>query len=111
MKPCETSCACDSESFSPICGSDGFSYFSPCAAGCKAAFNNDGQWSYTNCTCIPVNEFAEKSSATNGLCKDGRCYSLSIIFVAIFALTVFIHSTSEVGGMLIIMRCTHPKVN
>jgi hypothetical protein len=29
--------------------------------------------------------------------------------MAIFAFTVFIHSTSEVGGMLIIMRCTDPK--
>lgn len=54
-------------------------------------------------------ESAPQLTATNGLCDNGRCDTKLKIFVAIFALTVFIHSTSEVGGMLIIMRCTHPK--
>lgn len=48
-------------------------------------------------------------TATSGLCDNGRCNTKLHIFIAIFAFTVFIHSTSEVGGMLIIMRCTHPK--
>lgn len=48
-------------------------------------------------------------TATSGLCRDGSCDTKLYIFVTIFALTVFIHSTSEVGGMLIIMRCTDPK--
>jgi hypothetical protein len=48
-------------------------------------------------------------SVTQGFCKNESCDTMLYIFVAIFALTVFIHSTSEVGGMLIIMRCTHPK--
>lgn len=43
------------------------------------------------------------------MCDNGQCDTKFHIFVAIFALTVFIHSTSEVGGMLIIMRCTDPK--
>lgn len=47
--------------------------------------------------------------ATIGLCDNDRCLTKRNIFIALFALTVFIHSTSEVGGMLIIMRCTHPK--
>lgn len=45
----------------------------------------------------------------SGLCDNGRCDTKLHIFIAVFAFTVFIHSTSEVGGMLIIMRCTHPK--
>lgn len=44
-----------------------------------------------------------------GRCKNKECDLMLYIFVGVFALTVFIHSTSEVGGMLIIMRCTHPK--
>lgn len=47
--------------------------------------------------------------AKKGVCDNGSCNTKLHIFVAIFALTVFIHSTSEVGGMLIIMRCTDPK--
>jgi hypothetical protein len=49
-------------------------------------------------------------NATEGFCKNGNCDRKLYIFIAVFAMTVFIHSTSEVGGMLIIMRCTHPKV-
>jgi Organic Anion Transporter Polypeptide (OATP) family len=49
------------------------------------------------------------STAVKGMCDDGRCTTQLRIFVAVFAATVFIHSTSEVGGMLLIMRCTDPK--
>jgi len=48
-------------------------------------------------------------TAVDGFCESNRCDTSMYLFVAFFALTVFIHSTSEVGGMLIIMRCTHPK--
>lgn len=51
------------------------------------------------------------TTATEGFCKNGNCDGILYAFITVFALTVFIHSTSEVGGMLIIMRCTHPKVN
>lgn len=56
-----------------------------------------------------MTDSAPKLTATNGLCANGRCDTKLLIFIGIFAFTVFIHSTSEVGGMLIIMRCTHPK--
>lgn len=54
-------------------------------------------------------EHQQKPVAHSGLCDNGRCNTKLHIFIAVFAFTVFIHSTSEVGGMLIIMRCTHPK--
>lgn len=51
----------------------------------------------------------EFQTGRKGICLSKNCDTKLNIFVAIFALTVFIHSTSEVGGMLIIMRCTDPK--
>ena len=48
-------------------------------------------------------------AAASGLCSNGQCDTKLYIFIAIFTFTVFMHSTSEVGGMLIIMRCTLPK--
>lgn len=45
--------------------------------------------------------------ATSGYC-DSNCKNF-IIFIIIFAICVFMHSTSEVGSMLLVMRCTHPK--
>lgn len=45
--------------------------------------------------------------AVSGYC-DSNCKNF-IIFIIIFAICVFTHSTSEVGSMLLVMRCTHPK--
>lgn len=32
-----------------------------------------------------------------------------MVFIALFSFFVFMHSTSEVGSMLLIMRCTDPE--
>lgn len=108
-KPCNTSaiCECDADKFAPICGSDGRSYFSPCHAGCSSASTINGSKIYDNCACMDDGPL--KYKAADGFCKTDKCETILVIFVSVFAFTVFIHSTSEVGGMLIIMRCTHPK--
>jgi hypothetical protein len=85
-------------------------YFSACHAGCSSTAMEDGKMVYKDCMCIPdEEEKVYKTPSVDGFCENERCDRVLIIFIAIFALTVFIHSTSEVGGMLIIMRCTHPK--
>ncbi|CAG9805493.1 unnamed protein product [Chironomus riparius] len=109
VPPCNksASCGCDTNIFKPICGADGKNYFSACHAGCSDwSKDNSSSRIYHDCACI--DDFAQKS-AIDGFCKTESCSTILIIFVTVFALTVFIHSTSEVGGMLIIMRCTHPK--
>jgi len=38
---CSQDCSCDPTAFTPVCGSDGRNYFSPCYAGCQIdAVNN-----------------------------------------------------------------------
>jgi len=32
---CNGNCSCDPKAFTPVCGSDGRNYFSPCYAGCQ----------------------------------------------------------------------------
>ncbi|XP_073839641.1 organic anion transporting polypeptide 74D [Musca autumnalis] len=107
-------CSCDKEQFAPICGIDGKIYISPCHAGCSAATmrSSDNHTVFSDCTCIPdvsepFNTSLPSFEATSGYC-DSNCKNF-IIFIVVFAVCVFMHSTSEVGSMLLVMRCTHPK--
>ncbi|XP_075160721.1 organic anion transporting polypeptide 74D [Haematobia irritans] len=105
-------CSCDKEQFAPICGIDGKIYISPCHAGCSSANlrSSDNHTVFSNCSCIPndLQAFGNTSfEASSGYC-DSNCKNF-IIFIVIFAVCVFMHSTSEVGSMLLVMRCTHPK--
>lgn len=108
IPPCDLSCVCNNETFSPICGADGKTYFSSCHAGCNSTGLVNGKVSFNNCLCIPgPEEFSTGGTAKNGYC-DSDCRNV-YIFIGLFVLIVFTHSTSEVGSMLLTMRCTHPK--
>lgn len=48
------------------------------------------------------------TEAYQGSCKDD-CSQSGFWYIALFSLFVFIHSTSEVGSMLLILRCVHPQ--
>lgn len=37
MAACNVACGCRPEHYSPVCGSDGLMYYSPCHAGCSEA--------------------------------------------------------------------------
>lgn len=110
---CNLTCACDFDKFSPICGADGMTYFSACHAGCSSLKKENGKTEFSDCLCIENKyknftslEF-KKPDATSGYC-DGNCQNF-IWFIVLFSFFVFMHSTSEVGSMLLIMRCTDPK--
>ncbi|XP_059612896.1 solute carrier organic anion transporter family member 74D [Phlebotomus argentipes] len=106
--PCNLTCQCDMDRFSPICGSDGLTYFSSCHAGCNASITKNGQMTFTGCQCIPPNlDSPYHPDAVSGYC-DGNCKNFWL-FISLFSFFVFMHSTSEVGSMLLIMRCTDPK--
>ncbi|XP_065358800.1 solute carrier organic anion transporter family member 74D [Calliphora vicina] len=105
-------CTCDKEQFAPICGVNGKIYISSCHAGCwdSGIRKEDNHTVFSQCSCIPdLSEGNEKYpyEAISGYC-DSNCKNF-IVFIIIFAICVFMHSTSEVGSMLLVMRCTHPK--
>ncbi|XP_014484182.1 PREDICTED: solute carrier organic anion transporter family member 3A1 [Dinoponera quadriceps] len=107
---CEATCDCDRNKFSPICGVDGRTYFSACHAGCSNYTVVDGKVaSFSNCQCIGQNITIPEavSTATIGYCEL-ECSNFWV-YMILFSVFVFIHSTSEVGSMLLILRCVDPR--
>ncbi|XP_077272663.1 organic anion transporting polypeptide 74D [Temnothorax americanus] len=107
---CEATCDCDRNKFSPICGADGKTYFSACHAGCSNYTVADGKVaSFYNCQCIGQNVTIPEivSTASIGYCQL-ECSNFWV-YMILFSVFVFIHSTSEVGSMLLILRCVDPR--
>lgn len=103
--PCNRTCECDDTTFAPICTSEAQTYFSPCHAGCSSLShlgNQVGELEYSNCECL-----GPGITATTGYCQL-ECNNF-IMYVCIFSFFVLIHSTSEVGSMLLTLRCVHAK--
>lgn len=124
---CELACDCGFDKFEPVCGADNFTYFSSCHAGCTLSMSEDGVMKYDNCQCMgggggnkttttyvdPGAYLGDDSKrvglrgAVSGFC-DVHCDRF-IPFIILFSIIVFVHSTGEVGSILLIMRCTDPK--
>ena len=69
---------------------------------------------YSECLCIrntsaSMSHVAKEplGSATIGYC-DLECDNF-VWYIILFSIFVFIHSTSEVGSMLLILRCVDPR--
>nr|CAB3266359.1 solute carrier organic anion transporter family member 4A1-like [Phallusia mammillata] len=99
---CNMACDCNPDTYDPVCGDDGVTYFSPCFAGCNAAV--DGQ-TYSNCSCITSSNL---SRATRNKCTDAKCKSFNT-FMAIFffsILATFFAGTPAVQALLRVVPFT-----
>lgn len=110
---CNVTCECDRNKFSPICGQDGRTYYSACHAACTNLTVVDGKIiQFSGCECIAGLPNANADGFEFGTANIGYCNlecSNFIWYIILFSIFVFIHSTSEVGSMLLILRCVDPR--
>ncbi|CAG2110000.1 unnamed protein product [Medioppia subpectinata] len=99
---CSEECSCPTGQYSPICTSTGVTYLSPCLAGCTSVNSSNNEFIYSKCKCLAPNV-----TAKNGSCPL-ECNNL-VWYIVIFSFFVLIHSTSEVGSMLLTLRCVDPQ--
>lgn len=81
------------------------------ASAYSAYLNEAGSlaFQFYNCQCIGTNLTAPETTntATIGYCEL-ECSNFWV-YMILFSVFVFIHSTSEVGSMLLILRCVDPR--
>ncbi|KAL1430499.1 hypothetical protein MTO96_014942 [Rhipicephalus appendiculatus] len=51
-EPCNSRCSCSTARFNPICGRDGYTYYSPCFAGCLREYATANSRAYSQCLCV-----------------------------------------------------------
>ncbi|RWS28880.1 Solute carrier organic anion transporter family member 1C1-like protein [Leptotrombidium deliense] len=99
---CGEQCSCPKGEYSPVCVNGNITYVSPCLAGCRELTSANDSFSFSKCDCL-----TEQLDARNGPCPL-NCGNL-VWYTLIFAIFVLVHSTSEVGSMLLTLRCVEPE--
>lgn len=106
---CNHDCNCG-QYFTPICGENGITYFSPCYAGCQNVSASGS--SYMACQCINLNLPSVSRTAVSGRCS--QCTTMLVLFMAAFFLfllcTMLNHSPSTAALMRIFPQ-THQSLS
>ncbi|XP_024415679.2 solute carrier organic anion transporter family member 4A1 isoform X1 [Desmodus rotundus] len=105
MAACNANCSCQAEHYSPVCGSDGLMYFSPCHAGCQgeAAPGPSGQKVYQHCRCALQNLSSGPGRAAAGKCTSA-CRSKPLLLVFMFVVIIFTF-LSSIPALTATLRC------
>ncbi|KAJ8308424.1 hypothetical protein KUTeg_013298 [Tegillarca granosa] len=71
---CNEGCKCNTFNYEPVCGADGFTYFSPCHAGCTDNYTvGPMAKSYADCQCVQGRLFNSSDFTTSPTAVSGEC--------------------------------------
>lgn len=101
---CNALYCCQPEHYSPLCGSDGTMYYSPCYAGCPEGAGTDlgGQKVYQGCSCV-LEVPSGLGNATAGKCAS-TCQRKPLLLVLVFLVIVFTF-LSSIPALTATLRC------
>ncbi|XP_068118988.1 solute carrier organic anion transporter family member 4A1 [Hyperolius riggenbachi] len=102
---CNTDCHCSHDHYSPVCGADNITYYSPCYAGCSGPYTDhgNGRKVYKNCSCVVSNVSATGGEATVEKCLSS-CHNMSLLLVFIFSVILFTFLCS-IPALTATLRC------
>lgn len=112
-------CHCDHVKYSPICGEDGYTYISPCHAGCLDATQQTmGPKKYKNCMCISNSNSSSDDyenieeniggTAVSGTCAV-NCNRELLLFMIVKCINKFIGATGRASNFLVSLRSVNPE--
>ncbi|XP_031228838.1 solute carrier organic anion transporter family member 4A1 isoform X4 [Mastomys coucha] len=102
---CNAIYCCQPKHYSPLCGSDGTMYYSPCYAGCPAGATTGvgSQKVYRGCSCILEKASSGWGNATAGKCAS-TCQSKPLLLVLVFVVIIFTF-LSSIPALTATLRC------
>ncbi|XP_003728049.2 solute carrier organic anion transporter family member 3A1 [Strongylocentrotus purpuratus] len=112
---CMSGCTCPVGVYTPVCGSNGITYVTPCHAGCKdQSFDDDSdQMIYSNCSCIGSNAFLttpayEDDTSVPEKCSTS-CTTKKYGFIALLALLFLFYAFLNVPCFILFIRTVDNK--
>nr|XP_032824523.1 solute carrier organic anion transporter family member 3A1 [Petromyzon marinus] len=101
--PCNLECGCVAGAYSPVCGSDGITYLSPCYAGCLAG-------NMSECLCVFASEGGRAESAVPGRCPNPECQRVFPTFLAMVCVSSLIGAMAQTPAIMILIRTVSPEL-
>uniref|UniRef100_A0A3Q3F3X0 Solute carrier organic anion transporter family member n=1 Tax=Labrus bergylta TaxID=56723 RepID=A0A3Q3F3X0_9LABR len=98
---CISTCNCFTSSISPVCGSNGVTYLSPCFAGCSRK-------TLKGCAC--VSSESESATAEPGKCPMPGCQESFLIFLCVICACSLVGAMAQTPSVIILIRTVSPEL-
>uniref|UniRef100_A0A8C5ERE6 Solute carrier organic anion transporter family member n=1 Tax=Gouania willdenowi TaxID=441366 RepID=A0A8C5ERE6_GOUWI len=96
---CISSCHCFTSSISPVCGSNGVTYLSPCFAGCTKTGSAHSVFNSSNA-----------SQVVPGKCPMAGCQEAFLVFLCVICACSLVGAMAQTPSVIILIRTVSPEL-